>query len=249
MKKTTPYDALASGYDLVMAHVDYELWADYIEDLLAAFHPEAASLLELGCGTGSLALALAPRGPYRYQATDGAATMIEVARRKTKPETVDLTFAVADFLRLEGRAPVDAVLLLYDGLNYLLTEAAVRTLFAHVRQALRPGGVFIFDQSTPANSVNNAAYFEDEGQEDGFHYVRRSRYDPVTQHHTTRFELVVAGDAFHEEHIQRAYTQETVGRLLREAGFAILAAYDGFSTDPATDATERIHWVVRPQES
>jgi len=242
---TPPYSALAVGYDVVMAHVDYERWADHIERLFARHEVAPARILELGCGTGSLALSLQPRGPYAYRATDRAPVMVAVARRKALASDAAVTFAEADFTDFVLPTPVDAVLLLYDGLNYVTDPADLRSLFGCVSEALRPGGVFIVDQSTPANSVNNTADFDDAGTHDGFTYERRSTYDAARRLHTTTFRLHVDGRSFTETHVQRAYERQEIAKLIDAQPFQVIGAYDGFTTNPATDASERIHWVLQ----
>lgn len=243
---TPPYDALAAGYDVVMAHVDYADWADYVLDLFEQHDVAPRSLLELGCGTGSLALELHERGPFRYLGTDRSAPMVRVAHAKAEMHGFDdLRFDVADFTDFAVDAPFDAVLLLYDGLNYLLEEDEVAALFARVHAALRPGGLFVVDQSTPANSINNEAFFADEGEAEDFSYVRRSHYDRESRLHTNEFELTVEGATYTERHVQRAYTREEVEALVAASPLAVLGAYDGFSLDPATDDSERIHWVLQ----
>ncbi len=253
MPDAPPYSALADGYDAVMAHVDYPFWADYVQSLLARHAPGAASVIELGCGTGSLALALQPLGPppagFAYRAFDGSEAMLEVARA-----TVDVpaTCARLDFREPIPGPPADAVLLLYDGLNYLTEPADVRTLLGHIRDALapatdgRPGGVAIVDQSTPVNSEVHADDFDDEGVTDTLAFRRTSRYDAATRLHTTSFEIRTPdGRESVETHVQRAYTLAEVRALAAEAGLEEVAAYDDFALTPATDATERVHWVWR----
>jgi SAM-dependent methyltransferase len=174
--------------------------------------------------------------------------MIRVARAKAKglrASELTLRFDVADFTDFALDRPFDAALLLYDGLNYLLDEADVAALFARVHQALVPGGTFVVDQSTPANSLNNADYFGDEGEVDRFAYVRRSRYDEATRLHTTEFDLTIDGETYAERHVQRAYALDEVAALVDASPLERVAAYDGFSLDPASAASERIHWVLR----
>jgi SAM-dependent methyltransferase len=245
-----PYDALAAGYDVVMAHVDYEEWADFVLDLLDTHDIAPEAILELGCGTGSLALELVERlgSDLRYLATDRSPAMIRVARAKAKQVgrmAQGLRFDVADFTDFAFDEPFDAVLLLYDGLNYLLDEADVAALFAQVHDALASGGVFIVDQSTPANSLNNADYFGDEGTVDRFAYVRRSRYDPATRLHTTEFDLTIDRETYTERHVQRAYAMDEVAALVAASPLEQVAAYDGFTLSSATAESERIHWVLR----
>ena len=260
MSDTSPYTALAAGYDLVMRHVDYEAWADYAADLLAEYAPDAASILELGAGTGTLALYLQPFGPgegYRYVATDASPQMTAQAGVKLAELGEDappVTLAVLD-ARDAGRhaaglgGPFDAVLFLYDGLNYLLDEADVRQMLQSVAEALAPGGVFLMDQSTPANSINNEADFSDDGEGEvggqPFQFVRTSRYDRERGIHTTRLDLTHGAETQSEEHVQRAYSKADIERLVGESPLQIVAAYDGFTVDGADADSERIHWVLR----
>lgn len=244
-----PYTALAVGYDVVMQHVAYDLWAEYAHDVLLRHHARPQSVLELGCGTGSLALELQPLGPYTYLATDGSSYMIQVARRKEALAEAAVRFEVADFTDFRLSDPVDAIVLLYDGLNYVLEEADLRDLFRCAYAALKPHGVFLFDQSTPANSVNNEAYFEDEGEQDGFSFARRSSYDPERHLHTTTFDLTIAGTDYREQHVQRAYALREIRTLVQDTRFEEVAAYDGFTTEPATEASERVHWMLKKRDT
>lgn len=245
MNDVPPYSILAAGYDAVMEHVDYDYWARHAHDLVQAHSPEAERLLELGCGTGSLALALQPLGPYRYLATDRSPQMIHVARLKAQEHDATVRFDTADFTDFTVDEPVDAVVLLYDGLNYVLEEERLRGLMQSSYEALRPGGIFLFDQSTPYNSLRNEADFEDERQVDGFYFRRRSRYDAEQHLHTTTFDIEYEGHRFREEHVQRAYGQDTIRTHAEAVGFEVEAAYDDFTTLPAREDSERVHWVVR----
>ena len=252
---TSPYTDLAAGYDAVMAHVDYPMWAGYVRGLLRRHAPRARSVTELGCGTGALALALQPLGPapggFDYRGFDGSAPMVAVARAAAeradrKPAGRPVTFGVADFREPVPAPPADAVVLVYDGLNYLLDEGDVAALLANVAGALVPGGVAVVDQSTPANSLNHADGFDDAGETDAFRYLRTSRYDEASGLHTTRFTLTRPdGSRTTETHVQRAYPLEAVRALVEASPLVEVAAYDGFSTEPATGATERVHWVLR----
>lgn len=240
-----PYTVLAGGYDFVMNHVEYEMWAEYIHGLLTRHAPDARTLLELGCGTGSQAFALQPLGPYDYLATDISEQMLTVARHKADEGGKNVRFELADFTDYRVETPADAVLLLYDGINYLLEKEDVLKLMRCTFQALRPGGIFIVDQSTPTNSLNNEPYFEHSDSAEGFSYVRKSRYDRETRLHWTTLEISIGEHLFQEEHVQRAYEMTEIRDLAEQAGFAMESMYDGFSTAPATEESERVHWVLR----
>jgi SAM-dependent methyltransferase len=248
-QETPPYTALAAVYDVVMEHVEYDVWAQYIDQLIRRHLPDAKTVLELGCGTGSLAFELQPLGPYRYHGIDSAAPMVHVAREKAEMFGGEVGFDVGDFTNFRVEPPVDVAVLLYDGVNYLLEEEALRSLFHCAAAAVRQGGLFILDQSTPANSLNNADFFEDEGEEEDFRYVRRSTYDRNARLHTTSFEIELDGEHYRETHLQRAYDKADMESFISDSPFDILEAFDNLTREPATGNSERIHWVLRRREA
>ncbi|MBT8400937.1 MAG: class I SAM-dependent methyltransferase [Rhodothermia bacterium] len=243
-----PYVALASVYDLVMDHVDYQEWAEYIHGLVHDYAGEPADVLELGCGTGSFAFEFADMIDCRYRATDGSASMVRVAREKSALYGSAIDIDVLDFTAVDplSKPGYDLVLLLYDGINYLTTPADVESALRGIRSLIRPEGHLILDQSTPANSVNNADFFEDKGTEGLASYIRRSRYDAVTGLHHTTFDLLIDGEAYHEHHVQRAYSLNEMSLCLSNSGFEIVAAFEDFTRTPANEQSERVQWVVRP---
>ena len=244
-----PYTQLAAGYDVVMAHVDYDAWAAYLFDLLRRHGSGVESVVELGGGTGSLARRLQPLGEYEYVLTDGSASMLDRARGKLAPSSpircVQADFTAVTLADLGLSEPADAVILVYDGLNYLLDESDVESLFASVDGLLRPGGLAIIDQSTPANSEVRNDDFVDEGATERFSYVRESRYNPKTRRHETIFSMTVEGESCTERHVQRAYSRAEVAALFEASPLAVEAAYDQFTTEPAHDESYRVHWVAR----
>ncbi len=242
-----PYSLLAAGYDAVMEHVDYAMWAEHVQRLIEAHRPGATSVIELGCGTGALAEQLQPLGPepagYAIRAFDGSEAMVVQARAATVASPV--TFGVLDFREPVPAPPADVVLLLYDGLNYLLDPADVAVLLGHIADALAPGGIAIVDQSTPANSLNHAADFDDAGETEAFTYARTSRFDPATGLHTTTFRLTAPGEPTQTEtHVQRAYTLDEFRALVAASPLTERAAYAEFSMRRAGPLTERVHWVL-----
>ena len=242
-----PYSLLAAGYDAVMEHVDYAMWAEHVQRLIEAHRPGATSVIELGCGTGALAEQLQPLGPepagYTIRAFDGSEAMIVQARAATVASPV--TFGVLDFREPVPAPPADVILLLYDGLNYLLAPADVAVLLGHIADALAPGGIAIVDQSTPANSLNHAADFDDAGETEAFTYARTSRFDAATGLHTTTFRLTPPGGPTQTEtHVQRAYTLDEFRALVAASPLAERAAYAEFSMRRAGPQTERVHWVL-----
>ncbi len=201
-------------------------------------------MLELGCGTGSLAVELTTLASYRYMATDASPAMIDVARRKMTKHGAPVQCQVADFRDLTLEDQFDIALLLYDGINYLVARAEINRMLSSVRRHLRRGGMFIFDQSTPANSLNNVDSFEDSGESDEGCFARKSRFDEETNLHHTTFDISLRNGEFHEHHVQRAYAVEELRALIAPADWLVIAALDGFTREPATGSSERVHWIL-----
>ncbi|NND70787.1 MAG: class I SAM-dependent methyltransferase [Rhodothermales bacterium] len=244
------YSALAPIYDEVMMHVDYHAWAIYISELIHEFCPGGSTMLELGCGTGSLALFLTDLVDLQYAGFDSSEAMIHQARLKseTRTDPTDVQFYVDDFLGFSCRSSFDVGLLLYDGLNYLQHPADVVTLLENSRRCMHPDSILIFDVSTPANSIKNAEYFEDYGKGDDFSYYRTSEYDREARLHRTTFQVTTDEGVFVEEHVQRAFSRAEVLDFVDQADLVCLAALDDFSTLDADDNSERIHFVVRRKQ-
>lgn len=253
MKSVDPYSVLARGYDFVMQHVDYPGWAQYVHELIEHYGrgpdtpigSEPLKVLELGCGTAAIGVELSKLGYYSYTGTDRSQAMIDIARSKRDEFEIAPTFCVQDYLERSEVTGYDIVLLIYDGMNYLLDPSSIDALLVTAWHAARRGGLFLMDQSTPANSENNADYFEDEGEFEGFKYLRQSEYDSETNRHKTRFEINDGQHQFAEEHLQRAYSLSEIRKVIERSGFDIVAALDGFTAQNASEQSERIQWILQ----
>lgn len=99
-----------------------------------------AEVLDVGCGTGALALAAARAGA-RCTGVDISAPMIGLARARAEREAVDARFVCADAQRHEfGGARYDQIL---SRLGVMFFDDPVAA-FARLRGALREGGAMRF---------------------------------------------------------------------------------------------------------
>jgi SAM-dependent methyltransferase len=111
-------------------------------------------ILDLACGTGTVAMALGREG-FEVIGIDLSEAMLAEARRKQEkldPKgTLRLSWRRGDMRTFLLDAPVDVVLCHYDSLNHLSNETELRATFLQVAQALKPGGLFLFDLNTLEN--------------------------------------------------------------------------------------------------
>lgn len=107
-------------------------------------------VLEVGCGTGTTAIKLAPHAA-QIIATDISSAMIDIAREKARREgktNVRFEVARADDTRYQGR-DFDAVM----AFNILHLVADMDRLLATLRASLKPGGLLI--SKTPCLGAMN----------------------------------------------------------------------------------------------
>lgn len=136
--KAAFWDRIAHQYaaDPIADQAGYEATLRRVQDFLR----EHDEVLELGCGTGSTALRLAPATRH-WLATDVSTAMIAIAREKLAMQPVaQLGFEVADAdAPVSGPGAYDAVL----GFNLLHLVHDLDHALAQAVQALRPGGLLI----------------------------------------------------------------------------------------------------------
>ena len=240
----TPYHALASIYDYVMRHVDYVHWVDYVESLFVRPDVVAQTILDIACGTGSLAIELNKRG-YRTGGVDGCGPMLEQARTKAAESGFDIPFHHQAFLEIEGFKPHDVAVCLYDSMNYLMSLEDFAEALDRIHETVYPGGVFIFDLCTEANSVRYFSDLREREKGDGFTYSRHSYYNDGIQYNDFEITFKDPKRVVNERHRQRIYALSDIEPVLEASPFGVEATYDGFGFRPPNSHTDRVHFVLR----
>lgn len=244
-RKQRPYEGIAGIYDRIMDHVEYDAWAEYIVRILHRFHPGARTILETACGTGSLALALRGKG-YRLACLDLCPEMVRVAADKFRAANAPIPCAAADMAAIPVRGRFDAVVCIYDSINYLLEPARFRKAVAEAAALLDSGGLFIFDVCTVKNSE---LFFRDSSMTEvigDVEYERICHYDPLERIQENRFIITRPGmPQVSEVHRQRIYSLAEVGSMIGSSPFTEIGRFDDMSFREGTERSERVHFVLR----
>ncbi len=220
----------------------------YLQTLLDAHAVEGRTLLELACGTGTIAVSFAQNG-WRVYGVDGSPQMIAQARAKAAQLGAEVHWSSQDMRRFVLPEPVNLATCLYDSMNYMLTSEDLLAVFRRVYSALAPNGLFLFDMNTAyclATVWDGATFFEDSPD---LSMVLKSGYDERRQRCAvvvTCFQRV--GELYRkivEQHTEQAYPPEQVATLLVDAGFALEASYHCFSLEPPRATARRILWAAR----
>lgn len=241
------YEAFAAAYDRMMHDCDRERWTDYLDMLLKEY--DAHEIMDCACGTGETAIRLYKRG-YKVFGNDLSPQMLMEARNRAYKEGCGaIIFICEDMRKLKLHRPIDAILSVCDGVNYLTSAADVDSFFRHASDCLKPGGVLLFDISSPYKFKYVLAdrTFTDEA--DDYAYIWKNMYDPRTR----LCEMELTGfvrrgeqfDRFHETHLQRAHTVDDLTKRLEKAGFTDVRTYAAFTKDPVSPLCERIQFAAR----
>ena len=243
------YDALAASYDGLMADGVYRRRADYLEKLFQKSRIPVHTVLDLACGTGTIACLLAAKG-YAVTATDLSEEMLTQAMSKAAALEQPPLFVQQSMPRLRLPEPVDAVVSTLDSLNYLTREKDIRETFRRVFRALKPGGSFIFDVNTPykLRRMDGQVYLDET--EDSY-CVWRTFYAPgrkICTYQVDLFRLNANGswDRAFEEHRERAWGREELETYLTEAGFGAVTVTGDLTSRPP--AAEEDRWIFRCQK-
>ena len=242
------YTVLAEFYDQLTTDVPYVRWANYLEKQFARHKNPIRSIVELGCGTGTLAAILAARG-YQVTAVDLSPDMLSVAAEKC--EELDVQLVCQDMSKLSLPAQADAVICCLDSLNYVTRPAQVQRTFQRVFRALKPGGLFLFDVKTPyaLESADGQVYI-DENEE--VYCVWRGEYDArrrICGYGIDLFALQEDGSWWRdgEYHEEYAYTMEELSAWLGEAGFARVKQFGNLRLSTPKEGEERVFFTARKE--
>jgi SAM-dependent methyltransferase len=246
------YGQFAYCYDRLMADHPYDEWMRFVTWCWDAYgKPE--TVVDLGCGTGTLTLMLAETG-CRVTGIDVSDDMLAVAQEKragTIGNELGGMIGGVNWLQQDMRAwelpePVDCVVSFCDCLNYLLEEEDITRVFSRTIHGLKQGGLFLFDVHTPRQLQAYAANQPFLLDEDDIAYIWTCDYDEdrlQIEHELTIFaaersartERAQLFRRFEETHIQRAYPLDWLKHELERAGFCRIGCFADFTREPADE--------------
>lgn len=250
-----PYEALAAAYDLSGQSRFSLKMVRYVLDWLATRRIKPIRVVDLACGTGAAAVALARRR-FAVVGIDGSACMLDRARCRAERWGVEVEWQQADLATLPERvgsgsgSPFDLALCLYDSLNHLTDPSDFRRALAGVRNLLGAGGHLCFDLATP--HAYQSVWGDSREAHVGPSHARfwRSSYDAESGLATLETTYFVPGDAGAWSRLEacqlaRGYSHEFVADALRDAGFELLDAFEALTFEPPTPEAYRVAYLAR----
>jgi len=255
-QRHTAYDHWAKYYDLVTG--DRAPMAAFYRSLVT---PGTRSILELGCGTGAITLAVAQRlvecgGKWeqsRVVGVDESPEMLGLARAKD----ARLEWLLGDIRSPPVEGAFDLVICCFNTVQSLLTDNDLTEFFRSVRTIVNPGGVFAFDIVQPdlqylskphrdhlARTVTDERGLDLEDRREHC-YDSRSRILAI-EHRLFEAGGEATGPLARVNLEYRQYVTAEIDRALAAAGFAVRRRYGDFDRSHLSAAAKKQIFVCFP---
>lgn len=139
-------DDLAERYDESSDHMFAPDAVEPVVDFVAQLAGDGAAL-ELGVGTGRIALPLASRG-VEVHGIELSRAMVERLRAKAGGDALPIT--IGDFAAVKAPGTFRVAYLVFNTIMNLTSQAAQVACFRNVAAHLEPGGCFVIEVGVPA---------------------------------------------------------------------------------------------------
>lgn len=222
---------VAARYDVSTAGMPVEPVVDFLVDRAAG-----GAALELGIGTGRIALPLAGRG-VRVHGIDLSEQMVAKLREKPGADAIGVT--IGDFATTRVDGMFTLAYLVFNTIQNLTTQDAQLACFENVASHLEPGGCFVIEVGLPAlqklpfgETIRPFAVTDD--------HLGFDEYDVVTQglisHHYNR-----RGGAFEKSSLPFRYVWPSeLDLMARIAGLTPRERWSGWNGESFTRTSEKL---------
>lgn len=233
-----PVDAAFARHDMAILYDGFNTHgAD--GDFYLNLTQSPCRILDLGCGTGSVALRLADLG-HHVTGLDPAPGMLDVARQKDKAGTVGWLAGDARDFALDET--FDLIIMTGHVFQVFLDDAETLAVLSNARRHLADGGRLVFESRNPParaweswteELTRERTDVPGIGPVEVYYQVREAwgdfvRFDAV-------FTLLESGERRISESTLRFPGRDTIAQLLKSAGFSSvkwLGDWDGTSLHP-----------------
>src|SRR5215213_8786759 len=228
-------ERIAERYDETAADMFETAVVEPVVDLLADLAFEGTAL-ELGIGTGRIALPLAQRG-IRVHGIDLSEAM--VAKLRAKPGASDLGVTVGDFATTTVGGRFSVAYLVFNTIMNLTTQEEQVACFGNVAAHLEPGGCFVVEvglpdlrRLPPGETIRPFAITETRL---GF-----DEYDVATQGLISHHYTVTDGNLEIRSIPFRYVWPSELDLMARLAGMTRRGRWSGWNREPFTDDSRKL---------
>ncbi|CAH8243308.1 class I SAM-dependent methyltransferase [Paenibacillus melissococcoides] len=212
-------------YLLVYRHRDFQGATQEVHGMMEWLRlPASASILDLCCGMGRHALALAEAG-YRVTGVDLSEVLLEEAR--AHDTRAQVKFLRGDMRELPVDGPYDAVVNLFTSFGYFADNEDNARVFQEIYRVLKPQGRFIVDFLNPSY-VRQHLVPHSERVDGGTRIEERRRIENGFVKKEITLTDASGGEPRHYEERVRLYELADFRIMMGEAGLVIDQVHGGY---------------------
>jgi SAM-dependent methyltransferase len=215
---------IAARYDESTAGMPVEPVVDFLAGLVGG-----GAALELGIGTGRIALPLAERG-VRVAGIDLSEAMVAKLREKPGSEAIAVTIGDFATTRVEGLFAL--VYLVFNTINNLTTQDAQVACFENAAAHLELGGCFVIEVGVRPKERLSVFDLTDT-------HVGVDEYDADTQRLVSHHFTLVDGRWERDSGLFRAVSPAELDLMARIAGMRLRERWSDWNREPFTSESTR----------
>jgi len=234
----------AELYDLFYAEKPYQDEIAFVQRCIQVHKPDANSLLELACGTGTHSLLLEKYG-YKIIATDYSPDMLARAREKAQKVKSSVDFREQDMRTLDvPERPFDVIICLFDSIGYVATNENILQVLSGIHRHLASAGIFLFEfwhagaMLRSYDPLRVRRFRTPAGEIERISETYVDYREQLCHVSYTINELNTDGtyQVLHETQLNRFFLMQEMSFFLQQAGLSPLKWYSGFQENEQIDA-------------
>jgi cyclopropane fatty-acyl-phospholipid synthase-like methyltransferase len=202
--------------------------ADFIQKMLQLTPP--ATILDVPCGLGRLAIELASRG-FTMSGVDISVEFLEEARAAANKRPLNVSWQQRDMRDLPWQMSFDGAFCFGNSFGYLDDDGNAQFLDT-VYRVLRPDGRFVLDASSVAENVLPRIQEHTEMQVGDILFIEDNHYDHTLSRLDTEYTFVRVDRTEKKFGSHRIYTYRELQRLVSNAGFVNCRTFGAINEEP-----------------
>lgn len=211
---------------------------DFIEQALTV--PVGGAVLDLACGYGRHAIAMAQRG-HRVTGLDFNTHYLDIAAEEGRSVGAQVEWRAGDMRSLPFEREFEGVYSFFTSFGYYGDDENEQVL-SGIARALKPGGRFLIEMLNRDWLLTHPQQRSWTQQDDGALLMEETTIELAESRVVTRQMLIdpQGGPRVTKEYSLRAYTCAELTSLLRHQGMRVIEAWGGIAREPYSTESRRL---------